>query len=391
MHRGPKVLVVDDEDAVRSVVAVMLGGYASEIQEAASVESAICCLAERDFDVVVCDMYMPEAHGLELIKRINEQQRDVAFVLMTGRPDLPDVIAALRLRAAGFLEKPFSRAHLVDVLEPAYRAIRNQRRLAERVIMLSSEVEKKSTQLQEALSDLKLTERSSLEALVAALDAREHETCAHSFRVRAYTLYLAKQVNYPRELMAELECAALLHDIGKISVPDSILLKPGRLTAEEFEQCKTHAVCGARILSSVPSLRGVAENVRHHHEQWDGSGYPDHLMGESIPLGARLFTIVDTLDAIISDRCYRPANSFVNAKEEIIRCSGTQFDPAAVEAFLGVPEEQWLKLRVTAEEEFSLRSSLPNECGIGDDQLQHYRALVKHCGLGQLEHNRETV
>jgi len=369
----------------------MLDGYASEIQEAGSVESAICCLAERDFDVVVCDMYMPEAHGLELIKRINEQQRDVAFVLMTGRPDLPDVIAALRLRASGFLEKPFSKAQLVDILEPAYRAIRNQRRLAERVILLSSEVEKKSTQLQEALSNLKITERSSLEALVAALDAREHETCAHSFRVRAYTLYLAMQVNYPRELIAELECAALLHDIGKISVPDSILLKPGRLTAEEFEQCKAHAVNGARILSSVPSLRGVAEIVRHHHEQWDGSGYPDHLEGETIPLGARLFTIADTLDAILSERCYRPANSFVAAKEEIIRCSRTQFDPAAVDAFLGVPEEQWLRLRVTAEEEFSLRTSMPNEWGIADGQLQHYRALVKHCSLGQVERNRETV
>jgi putative nucleotidyltransferase with HDIG domain len=371
MYRGPKVLVVDDDDAVRSLVAVMLDGYASEIQGAGSVDSAVCCLAQHDFDVVVCDMYMPEAHGLELIKKINEQQRDVAFVVMTGGPDLPDVIAALRLQAAGFLEKPFSKAQLVDVLEPVYRAIRNQRRLAERVTMLSSEVKKKSAQLQEALSNLKITERSSLETLVAALDAREHETCAHSFRVRAYTSHLAKQMNYPRELMAELECAALLHDVGKISVPDSILLKPGPLTAEEFEQCKTHAAAGARILSSAPSLRGVAEIVRHHHEQWDGRGYPDHLEGETIPLGARLFTIADTLDAIISDRCYRPANSFVAAKNEIVRCSGTQFDPAAVEAFLGVPEEQWLELRVTAEEEFSLRTSLPNRCGIGDSQLQH--------------------
>lgn len=371
MHRGPKVLVVDDDDAVRSLVTVMLHDYASEIQEAGSVESAVCRLAAHDFDLVVCDMYMPEAHGLELIKKINEQQRDVAFVVMTGRPDLPDVIAALRLKVAGFLEKPFSKAQLVDVLEPAYEAMRNQRCLAERVIMLSSEVEKKSKQLQVALSNLKITERSSLETLVAALDARERETCAHSFRVRAYTSYLAKQVNYPHELMVELECAALLHDVGKISVPDSILLKPGRLTAEEFEQCKTHAASGARILSSVPSLRGVAEIVRHHHEQWDGRGYPDHLEGNTIPLGARLFTIADTLDAIISDRCYRPANSFVTAKNEIIRCSGTQFAPAAVEAFLGVPEEQWLKLRVTAEEEFSLRTSLPDRCGIGDNQLQH--------------------
>jgi putative nucleotidyltransferase with HDIG domain len=354
MHRGPRVLVVDDEDAVRSAVAGLLDGYASDVQQCDGVNRAVCCLAEHDFDVVICDMRMPGTHGLELIKKIREQQRDVAFVVMTGRPELPDVIAALRLQAAGFLEKPFSKAELLDALDTAYGAVRNQRRIAERLTLLNSEVEEKSKELREALANLAITERSSLEALVAALDAREHETCAHSFRVRTYTSYLAEQVKYPVNLMVELESAALLHDVGKVSVPDSILLKPGSLTSEEFELCKMHSVSGARILGSIPSLRGVAKIVRHHHERWDGSGYPDHLKGENIPLGARLFTVADTLDALISDRCYRPATSFVNAQTEIIRCTGTQFDPAAVEAFLRIPEEQWFKLRVTAETAFSL-------------------------------------
>src|ERR1039458_2994377 len=223
MHSGPRVLVVDDEDAVRSAVAASLDNYASDIQQADSVKSALCCLAEDDFDVVVCDMYMPEAHGLELIKKMREQQRDVAFVVMTGNPELPDVIAALRLRAAGFLKKPFCKEQLVDALDTAYGTVKNQRRIANRLVLLSSEVEEKSKQLQEALANLEICERSSLEALVAALDAREHETCAHSFRVRAYTSYLAEQVKYPADLMVELETAALLHDVGKISVPDSIL------------------------------------------------------------------------------------------------------------------------------------------------------------------------
>jgi putative nucleotidyltransferase with HDIG domain len=387
MDRGPRILVVDDEEPVRSAVAGMLYGYASDIQQCGSVNSAACCLAEHDFDVVVCDMYMPDVHGLELMKNIRKQQRDVAFVVMTGRPELPDVITALRLQASGFLEKPFSKAQLLDVLDTAYGAVRNQRRIAKRLVLLSSEVAEKSIRLREALTNLEITERSSLEALVSALDAREHETCAHSFRVRAYTSYLAEQVKYPVDLMVELKSAALLHDIGKIGVPDSILLKPGSLTAEEFEKCKMHAVSGSRILGSIVSLRGVAKIVRHHHEHWDGSGYPDQLKGENIPLGARLFTIADTLDALISDRCYRPATSFDNAQKEIIRCTGTQFDPAAVEAFRRIPEEQWMKLRVTAEEETSLGGIAPLpqttvssggkyqttsiEGGKDDSQIQH--------------------
>jgi putative nucleotidyltransferase with HDIG domain len=259
---------------------------------------------------------MPDAPGMELIKKICAQQRDVACIVMTGRPELPDVITALRLHVAGFLEKPFSRAQLVHALDAAYGAVSQQRQLAKRLTLLSSEVEEKSALLRKALINLKITERSTLEALVTALDAREHETCAHSFRVRAYTACLAKQVEYPAHLMVELETAALLHDVGKISVPDAILLKPGSLTAQEFEQCKMHSVSGARILGSIPSLSGVAKIVRHHHERWDGSGYPDHLEGEAIPLGARLFMIADTLDALISDRCYRPATSFLNARKE---------------------------------------------------------------------------
>lgn len=353
VHKDPKVLVVDDEDAVRSAVAGLLNGHAHVVQ-CGSVNDAIDRMAEHDFDVVICDMYMPGAHGLELIKRIREQQQDVAVVVMTGRPELPDVITALRLHAAGFLEKPFGKAQLIEAVDSAYAVVRNQRRIAKRLILLNSEIEEKSAQLREALTKLKVTERSSLEALVAALDAREHETCAHSFRVRAYTTRLAEEVKYPVHLMFELESASLLHDVGKISIPDSILLKPGRLTAEEFEQCKVHPVAGARILSSIESLRGVAKIVRHHHEQWDGSGYPDHLSGEDIPLGARLFTVADTLDALISDRCYRAATSFENARKEIVRCTGTQFDPAAVDAFLRVPEEEWLALRALAEGEFFL-------------------------------------
>jgi response regulator RpfG family c-di-GMP phosphodiesterase len=352
MRCTPKVLVVDDEDSVRSAVAGLLEGNAGAVWQCNSVQSALTCLAENQIDVVLCDMYMPEGHGLELIRKIRQQESDVAFIIMTGNPELSDLISALGLHASGFLAKPFVRAQLLETVEATYEELSKQRHLASRAKLLSSLVQTKSRRLREALSRLKITERSSLEALVGALDAREHETCAHSFRVRAYTAHLARQAGYPAAQIVELESAALLHDVGKLSVPDSILLKAGPLTAEEFERCKKHSVAGADILGSIPSLRGIAEIVRHHHERWDGTGYPDRLSRESIPLGARLFAVADTLDALISDRCYRPATSFVKATEEIRRCSGSQFDPAAVDAFLRIPQSEWLRLRGEAEREF---------------------------------------
>jgi putative nucleotidyltransferase with HDIG domain len=199
------------------------------------------------------------------------------------------------------------------------------------------------------LRELESNYQTTLEALVAALDAREHETCAHSFRVRSYTAYLARLLNYPLALMTPLGQAALLHDIGKVSVADSILLKCGKLTPEEWVEMKKHAVAGAEILERVPFLRPAAAIVRHHHERFDGSGYPDGLTGDKIPLGARIFVFADTLDAMTSDRPYRKALGFEKVREEVERLNGTQFDPLAAEAFLRVPESTWKELRAETE------------------------------------------
>ena len=347
-----KVLVVDDDDIVRSVVVDLLNDHVAHVQQCDSVKSALSCLEQANFDVVLCDMYMPEAPGLELIRQLGEQQRDLAFVFMSGKPELPDVIAALRFHAADFLTKPFTREQLLAALNSACQVVDHQRELACQVAALSCEVESKSKQLREALTNLEITQRSSLEAMVVALEARERETCAHSFRVRAYTLLLANHVQYPCELISELETAALLHDIGKIAIPDSILLKPGKLTTQEFEFCKKHTVIGAQILSSIPAYLRVADIVRHHHERWDGMGYPDCQKENNILLGSRLFAIADTFDAITSDRCYRGANSVVNAQKEILRCGGAQFDPSVVEVFLRIPESKWLEVRGAAEQAF---------------------------------------
>ncbi len=166
--------------------------------------------------------------------------------------------------------------------------------------------------------------------------------------MRAYTRHLARRAGFPPALLPSLEQAALLHDIGKVAVGDAILLKPAKLTPEEWVEMRKHSIAGDEILKRVPFLRPASAIVRHHHERFDGTGYPDGLKGPEIPLGARIFAVVDTLDAMTSDRAYRKAPGFEAARAEIERCSGKQFDPHIVELFLKIPPATWVQARSEA-------------------------------------------
>lgn len=190
---------------------------------------------------------------------------------------------------------------------------------------------------------------ATLAALAAALDARERETRAHSARVQEYALTLAREVGLDGSQLKAMAAGGLLHDIGKIGVRDSILLKPGPLTEEEWAEMRQHPRVGAEILARLTHLEGAREVVLCHQERWDGTGYPSGLAGAAIPLGARIFAVVDTLDAITSDRPYRPRRGFDVAREEIARCAGSQFDPEVVAAFLRVPLEVWEEIRAQAQ------------------------------------------
>lgn|SRR5574340_1013355 len=184
------------------------------------------------------------------------------------------------------------------------------------------------------------------EALAEALDIREHETGDHSKRVACHTLVLARRFTADTDKLRQIYWGSLLHDIGKIGIPDTILLKQGALNEDEWLEMKTHPEKGYRIVSQIPDMKEAAEIVFSHEERFDGSGYPRGLRGEQISLGARLFAVIDTLDAITSDRPYRKANTFEQARDEIVRMSGTQFDPVAVQAFLA--EEAALREMVEA-------------------------------------------
>ncbi|MFZ2525241.1 MAG: HD-GYP domain-containing protein [Candidatus Ferrigenium altingense] len=208
------------------------------------------------------------------------------------------------------------------------------------------------------------------EALAEALDIREHETGDHSKRVACHTLVLARRFTSDADKLRQIYWGSLLHDIGKIGISDAILLKQGALNEDEWNAMRTHPEKGYRIVSQIPDMKEAAEIVLSHEERFDGSGYPRGLCGEKISLGARLFAVIDTLDAITSDRPYRKANTFEQARDEIIRMSGTQFDPVAVQAFLA--EEATLREMVDA------KCMLPNDLAVPQTQMKGTNHDTQH-------------
>jgi response regulator RpfG family c-di-GMP phosphodiesterase len=349
-HTLPKLLVVDDESSVVDCISEALAPSAASITGARSVPQALNALENDCYDIALCDVYMPGANGLELLSMAQRAQWDMSFIVITGRSNVQDLSASVRLQASDFLLKPFTVADLVSSVQRTFERLQAQRRARRELQLLNDAIQRRTHDLELVTHTLEENYRTTLETLVDALDAREHETCAHSFRVRAYTMHMARLARYPWSMHSALENASLLHDIGKIAISDAILLKPAKLTPEQFEEVKRHPVIGEQILSHIQFLRPAAKIVRHHHERFDGKGYPDGLAGDQIPLGARLFTVADTLDAMLSDRCYRQAPGYDAARKEILACSGTQFDPQMVDLFATIPEQVWEELRRGAED-----------------------------------------
>ncbi len=347
----PEVLVVDDEPSVCEFLKLAMVPMTSRVEVAKNAAAALEAIESGNFDIILCDIWMPGCSGMELLSLARQSKWDVGFILATGKVQVEQVIEALHLGATDFLLKPFTIDTLEQSISRAFRLLQRERESRAYRTSLEASIERRTRDLMRALREVEDNYQTTLEALVRALDAREHETYAHSLRVRAYTLHLARMVSYPLALLPALGHAALLHDIGKISVADSILLKPGKLTEEEWVQMRRHVIAGEQILNRIPFLRPSAPIVRHHHERYDGKGYPDGLAGEQIPLGARVFTLADTLDAMTSDRAYRKALRLSDVRAEVARHRGLQFDPQITDHFLTVREEIWLQMRDAVEQQ----------------------------------------
>jgi putative nucleotidyltransferase with HDIG domain len=340
------ILIVDDDASVRHVISSVLREEGYAVRAAASAEQALELLrAAGDVPTVLSDLKMPGHDGIWLLDQILQRHPHAAVVMLTGYGDTENAVECLKRGAADYLLKPPRITDLVRAIERA----QSRRKLAIARNRyhegLAQRVREKTLELTEALRSTADAYTSTLSALVAALDAREHETSDHSQRVVRYTMAIARRMGVGGEDLDQIARGALLHDIGKIGVPDSILLKAGPLTPAEWIEMRKHPEIGHQILQSIGFLANAADIVLAHQERWDGGGYPRGLRGGQIPLGARIFAIADTLDAMTSDRPYRRGVSFEEARAEIARCSGTQFDPACVDAFLAVPVVELALLR----------------------------------------------
>jgi putative nucleotidyltransferase with HDIG domain len=266
-------------------------------------------------------------------------------VMVTAVHDISVALAAIRNGAYDYLLKPFEREQLLATVR---RALENRRlKMENRAYQtnLESLVAARTDQLRKAMTDLERSYDVTLEALGDALDLKDAETEGHSKRVTAYTIAIARALGLPKEEVSVIARGAFLHDIGKMAIPDNILRKPGKLTNDETLIMREHCYRGYQMLRKIPFLSEACDIVYSHQEKFDGTGYPRGLQADEIPLGARIFSLADTLDAITCDRPYRKAQSLDAARAEIKRCSGTQFDPDIVEVFLRMPDNIWEDLR----------------------------------------------
>jgi putative nucleotidyltransferase with HDIG domain len=341
-----RILVVDNEQTIREIVSSMLSGAHFQTCQAASGSEALALLESGDeFDLVLSALMMPEIDGIALLEHTKDKYPDMPVVIVTAVHDISIALQALRNGAYDYLLKPFEREQLLATVR---RALENRRLKRENDAYrtnLESLVAARTQQWKTGLSDLEKSYDITLECLGDALAVKDAETETHSKRVTAYTIAMARKMGLPKGEMNVMARGAFLHDIGKMTIPDEFLLKPGKLTDDEMAIMQQHCHLGYRIISRVPFLAEAAQIVYSHHERYDGTGYPRGLKGEEIPLGARLVAIANTLDVITHDQPYRPAQSFEAARKEIELWSGRQFDPKIAKVFLEMPDHLWEDLR----------------------------------------------
>lgn len=339
-----RILIVDDDASVRDVMLVLLGEEGYACTAVSSADAALDAARHAEYPLVISDVRMPGRDGFWLLERLRDVQPDTAVVMLTAYGDTEAAVECLRNGAADYLLKPPKVTELIRAIERALGRRRLELARTKYRRSLENRVREKTAELSRALRELEATYSQTLWSLVAALDAREHETGDHSQRVVRYSLAIARRIGIPERDLPDLGRGALLHDIGKIGVPDAILLKVGRLDDAEWREMRKHPQTGYDILRSIHFLAASAEMVLAHQERYDGGGYPRGLAGDRIPIGARIFAIADTYDAMTSDRPYRKAVGADTARAEISRCAGTQFDPRCAEAFLSMSREELAEL-----------------------------------------------
>jgi putative nucleotidyltransferase with HDIG domain len=327
LFNGMRCLVVDDEPRLRRVLVRLLEGEGFTCEEAGSGVEALTHLERQPVPLVISDLRMPEMDGVTLLREVVTRWPETAVIVVTAVAEVESAVACLRMGALDYVAKPF---HLDEVRARVTQALDKRRLILENRSYqhhLEERVEVQARRIEELFLE-------GVHALVHALEAKDAYTRGHSMRVANYALGIARALNLDAEAVDTIVLGAELHDVGKIGVSEGVLHKAGRLTADEYRHIMEHTVIGARILGPLMRDAPAALTiVRSHHERLDGTGFPDHLKGDAIPLEARLVSVADAFDAMTSARPYRPSLGVTNAMHELETGKGVQFDPAIVEAF----------------------------------------------------------
>ena len=321
-----KVIVVDDEAGIVDSLSIFLKRAGYEFTGITNPVEAIERVKNEHFDLMILDFIMTPLHGDQVVEEIRKFNNELYILLLTGHKDLaPPLETIKRLDIQGYCEKSDKFDQLLLLVESGVKAI-SQMRMIKRI----------NEELRDANERLENAYLESIQTLRYTVEAKDPYTRGHSDRVSEYSVLIGKQMGLPEEDLKILRIGGLFHDIGKIGVPDRVLLKEGKLTDEEYSEIKNHPSIGAHILSNATIFKDIIPIVKHHHEKYDGNGYPSKLKGEDIPLFARIAAVADTFDAMTSKRTYRDSLPLDVVKQEIERCKGTQFDPKIADIFLDI-------------------------------------------------------
>ncbi|MEW6735369.1 MAG: HD domain-containing phosphohydrolase [Acidobacteriota bacterium] len=333
MDSAGRVLIIDDEAACRLLLREWLESCGYRCHQASDGIEGLNRALDEEWDLILSDIVMPGLTGIELAKVVKKFKSTVPVIMISGERKSTTVQTAFREGAYDFIFKPFD----MDELEMTIVRAMERSRLARENEQYKFSLEQRVAEQAEKIRTLTL---GSILALARALEAKDPYTNGHSQRVAEYGVLIAQQIGLDYQTHERVRVAGQLHDIGKIGLRESILNKPDRLTDEEYEVVYQHTVIGSEILKAVITDTCIICGVRHHHERFDGNGYPDRLAGGKIVLEARILAVADTYDAMTTNRAYRPGKSYDKALAELERCTGTQFDPMVVNAFARIPYDK---------------------------------------------------
>jgi len=331
-----RILIVDDEETIRLALRKFLRSRGYEVEIAGSGDQALQLLSKDSFALMLCDVRMPGLTGVQVVPLAREFDQDLAIIMLTAVNDAATATEVLSSGASDYLMKP---VELADLQQAVDRALQKRLELIELRrfdVLIREEVALRTAELEQEKESLRLMSVSIAETLINAMEAKDVYLRGHSQRVAELAGQIAEEMDLGEAVCEDLKIAGRLHDVGKIGIREAVLNKPGRLTSEEFEHVKQHVQIGLDILAPLIHLKTPLNYVKHHHERWDGAGYPRGLAAESIPLGARILCAADTFDALTSKRAYREPMAPLAALDHLKVDIGKQFDPRVFQALLRV-------------------------------------------------------